>query len=133
MAIVLSTQSAQGIETTPQVQTLSSGPSTNPSQAERVHQLVILDDDRNLLKGILWGWLGLDCGGAAIACGAATVVSGFAAVASTGATDMSMTLWLSSVGTGILTFVLGSCTMQCASNCFYHFGSRQVKVIQFSN
>ena len=123
--------SAQKMETVPQMQLISTQPLNTQSPATRVHQLVILDDDRSLLKGILWGWLGLGCAEGAITCGAATLISGCTALAITGS-EMSMSLWLSSVGTGILTFALSTCTMKCASNCLYHFGSRQVKIIQLS-
>ena len=112
------------------------------SQANRVNQLVILDET-SILKGIFWGRLGLQFGSATMIGTGATVAGGIVTMTSIlenaarfnrfkDHTETAVCV-LGTISAGLLTYALGSITWKCVSNCLYHFGPRQVRVIQLSN
>ena len=110
-------------------------PVTGVSQAERINQVVILEET-SVLKGIFWGWLGLNCCQATLVGIVGTLLSGATLVESfsyqnRGPSTEVCALGL--MGASLLTLAFGGWTKQCADNCFYHFGPRQVRVIQLSN
>jgi hypothetical protein len=80
------------------------------------------DDDRNAIKGMLWGIAGVKL--------AVVTISGISLTVSTIPLALFPPLAVIPLACGVATSIFGSMTSTCIHNCAYHFQNRTVKVIQ---
>jgi hypothetical protein len=88
------------------------------------NQAYVIERDQNALKGVLWGILALELGSMTLTAGTATLMT----------SPLSYTPAISvPFVCGVATYLLACGTKACVENACYHFGSRQVIVIQPAN